>query len=49
MCLPFFTSFSIEPGEHPDHNYNGQICSLKIVVDERDRYWILDDYILFNL
>jgi hypothetical protein len=49
MCAPFFSLFSITLGEHPDHNFNGKICSLHYSVDGRDRHWILDDLILFNL
>ncbi len=48
-CAPFFALFSITLGEHPDHNFNGKICSLNYTVDGRDRHLILDDLILFNL
>ena len=49
ICPPFFSLFGIILGEHPDHNFNGKICSLNYSVDGRDRYFILDDLILFNL
>ena len=49
ICAPFFSSFGITLGEHPDHNFNGKICSLNYTVDGRDRHFILDDLILFNL
>ena len=49
ICAPFFTLFGITLGEHPDHNFNGQICSLNYNMDGRDRHFILDDFILFNL
>ena len=49
ICAPFFASYDITPGEHPDHNFNGKICSLNYTVDDRDRHLILDDFILFNL
>ena len=48
ICAPFFSSFGITLGEHPDHNFNGKICSLNYTVDGRDRHFILDDLILFN-
>ena len=49
ICAPFFALFGITLGEHPDHNFNGQICSLNYNMDGRDRHFILDDFILFNL
>ncbi len=49
ICFPFFSLFGIILGEHPDHNFNGNICSLNYNVDGRDRHWVLDDLILFNL
>jgi len=49
ICVPFFSLFGITLGEHPDHNFNGKICSLNYTVDGRDRHFILDDLILFNL
>jgi len=49
ICAPFFSSFGITLGEHPDHNFNGKICSLNYNVDGRDRHFLLDDLILFNL
>jgi hypothetical protein len=49
ICAPFFSLFGITLGEHPDHNFNGKICSLNYTVDGRDRHFILDDLILFNL
>lgn len=49
MCAPFFSLHGITLGEHPDHNFNGKICSLNYTVDGRDRHFILDDLILFNL
>ena len=49
MCAPFFSLFVTTLGEHPDHNFNGKICSLNYNVDGRDRHFILDDLILFNL
>ncbi len=48
ICAPFFSSFGITLGEHPDHNFNGKICSLNYNVDGRDRHFLLDDLILFN-
>ncbi len=48
ICAPFFSSFGITLGEHPDHNFNAKICSLNYNMDGRDRHWILDDLILFN-
>ena len=48
MCAPFFSLFGITLGEHPDHNFNGKICSLNYNLDGRDRHFILDDLILFN-
>jgi len=48
ICAPFFSSFGITLGKHPDHNFNGKICSLNYNVDGRDRHFILDDLILFN-
>lgn len=48
ICAPFFDLFGITPGEHPDHNFNGKICSLNYTVDDRDRHLILDDLIFFN-
>ena len=49
VCAPFFALSVITLGEHPDHNFNGEICSLNYTVDGRDRHFILDDLILFNL
>ncbi len=49
ICAPFFALFGIALGEHPDHNFNGQICSLNYNINGRDRHFILDDFILFNL
>jgi hypothetical protein len=49
ICAPFFALHSITLGEHPDHNFNGKICSLNYNVDGRDHHLILDDLILFNL
>ena len=49
ICAPFFSLFGITLGEHPDHNFNGKICSLNYNVDGRDRHFILDDLVLFNL
>ena len=49
VCAPFFALSVITLGEHPDHNFNGEICSLNYTVDGRDRHFILDDFILFNL
>ena len=49
ICAPFFALSVITLGEHPDHNFNGQICSLNYNMDGRDRHFILDDFILFNL
>ena len=48
VCPPFFASFNIGLGKHPDHNFNGKICNLSLTIDDRDRRWILDDFILFN-
>ncbi len=48
ICAPFFSLFGIPLGKHPDHNFNGNICSLNYNVDGRDRHFILDDLILFN-
>ena len=48
ICAPFFSSFGITLGEHPDHNFNGKICSLNYNVDGRDRHFLLDVLILFN-
>ncbi len=48
ICAPFFALHSITLGEHPDHNFNGKICSLNYNVDGRDRHLILDDLVLFN-
>ena len=48
MCAPFFSLFGITLREHPDHNFNGKICSLNYTVDGRDRHFILDDLVLFN-
>jgi hypothetical protein len=48
ICAPFFSLHVITLGEHPDHNFNGEICSLNYTVDGRDRHFILDDLILFN-
>lgn len=48
ICVPFFSLYGITLGEHPDHNFNGKICSLNYTVDGRDRHFILDDLILFN-
>lgn len=48
ICAPFFSLFGITLGGHPDHNFNGKICSLNYIVDGRDRHLILDDLILFN-
>ena len=47
ICAPFFSSFGITLGEHPDHNFNAKICSLNYNVDGRDRHLILDDLVLF--
>ena len=49
ICAPFFALHSITLGEHPDHNFNGKICSLNYNVDGRDRHLILDDLVFFNL
>ncbi len=49
ICAPFFSLFGIPLGKHPDHNFNGKICSLNYNVNGRDRHFILDDLILFNL
>ena len=49
ICAPFFALFGITLGEHPDHNFNGKICSLNYTMNDRDRHLILDDFILFNL
>lgn len=49
ICAPFFSLFGITYGEHPDHNFNGKICSLNYNVNGRDHYLILDDLVLFNL
>ena len=48
ICAPFFSLFPLTLGEHPDHNFNGKICSLNYTVDGRDRHLILDDLIFFN-
>ena len=48
LCPPFFNSFNIGLGQHPDHNFNGKICNLSLTIDDRDRRWVLDDLILFN-
>ncbi|GEM_PF-6490170 len=48
ICAPFFSLFGITLGGHPDHNFNGKICSLNYNVDGRDRHLILDDLVLFN-
>ncbi len=46
ICAPFFALLVTTLGEHPDHNFNGQICSLYYNVDGKDRHWILDDLII---
>ena len=48
ICVPFFASYDITPGEHPDHNFNGKICNLNYEEDGRDHRWVMDDFILFN-
>ena len=48
ICPPFFVLSSIALGKHPDHNFNGKSCNLTLTVEDRDRRWILDDFIIFN-
>ncbi len=48
ICPPFFVLSSIALGKHPDHNFNGKSCNLTLDIEDRDRRWILDDFVIFN-
>lgn len=48
ICPPFFVLSSTALGKHPDHNFNGEVCSITVTLEDRDRRFALDDFILFK-